>query len=65
MTCLLAIVALTQAPAGPAARPEPFRLFVADAQTGRGVPAVELRTVNNVLFLTDSAGLAAIDDPGF
>ena len=30
---------------------------------GRGVPLVELRTVSNVTYYTDSAGLAAIDDP--
>ena len=34
-----------------------------DEQTGRGVPLVELKTVSNVAWYTDSAGLAAIDDP--
>ncbi len=65
MTFLLAVLALAQPPAnGASVRPKPFVLLVADAQTGRGVPAVELRTVNNVLYITDSAGLVTIDDPG-
>ena len=34
-----------------------------DEQTGRGVPLVELRTVSNVRYYTDSAGLVAVDDP--
>ncbi len=42
--------------------PAPFAIEVVDAATGRGVPLVELRTVDNLLFVTDSAGLAAIDD---
>jgi hypothetical protein len=41
-----------------------FRLQVVDEQTGRGVPLVELRTVSDVTYITDSAGLAAIDEPG-
>jgi hypothetical protein len=42
----------------------PFAIHVVDDQTGRGVPLVELKTVNDVVFVTDSAGLAAIDEPG-
>ncbi|QOV90992.1 hypothetical protein [Humisphaera borealis] len=34
-----------------------------DDQTGRGVPLVELRTVSNVVYVSDSAGWIAIDDP--
>ena len=45
------------------ARPRPFGIEVVDEQTGRGVPLVELRTVSNVSYYTDSAGLAAVDDP--
>ncbi len=41
-----------------------FGIQVLDAATGRGVPLVELRTVNDVRYYTDSAGYAAIDDPG-
>jgi hypothetical protein len=47
----------------PAATPKPFTIHVTDDQTGRGVPLVELRTLHQVSFLTDSAGVAAIDDP--
>src|SRR6476620_6137867 len=42
---------------------KPFAVEVVDDQTGRGVPLVELKTVANVCYITDSAGLAAIDDP--
>ncbi len=41
----------------------PFVMRVVDEQTGRGVPLVELRTVNEVKFFTDSAGVAAVVDP--
>ncbi len=43
--------------------PEPFAIEVVDAETGRGVPLVELETVNNQRFVTDSNGLAALDGP--
>jgi hypothetical protein len=43
---------------------KPFVITVLDEANGRGVPLVELRTVNDVSFFTDSAGVAAIDDPG-
>ena len=41
-----------------------FKIHVVDAATGRPVPMVELRTVNNVPFVTDSNGLIAFDEPG-
>jgi len=44
---------------------EPFGIEVVDARTGRGVPLIELRTVNEVRFVTDSAGWIALDEPGF
>ena len=50
-----------------AARGEEARWFgirVVDAATGRGVPLVELRTVNDIALLTDSAGWAAFQEPG-
>jgi hypothetical protein len=37
---------------------------VIDAATGRGVPLVELETVNSVRFLTDNAGRVAFAEPG-
>ncbi|MBL9122414.1 MAG: hypothetical protein JNG90_02195 [Planctomycetaceae bacterium] len=40
-----------------------FRIRVVDDQTGRGVPLVELKTVDNVKYYTDSAGLVAFDEP--
>ena len=42
-----------------------FRIQVVDAETGRGVPLVELRMTNDVVYVTDSAGNAAIDEPSF
>ncbi len=41
-----------------------FTIHVVDEQTGRGVPLVELRTVNAVRYYTDSNGIAALDEPG-
>ena len=49
------------------AGPEAERYFgieVVDAQTGRGVPLVELRTTNHIRYVTDSAGVAAFHEPG-
>lgn len=48
------------------ASPQPSRYFairVVDDQTQRGVPLVELRTVNEQRFVTDSAGYIALDEP--
>lgn len=53
-------------PASMSVEPAPARYFaieVVDDQTGRGVPLVELSTVSNVRYWTDSNGLVAIDDP--
>lgn len=41
-----------------------FQIQVVDAQTGRGVPLVELETVNNIEHVTDSAGNVAFLEPG-
>ncbi|MBB6672961.1 hypothetical protein [Cohnella nanjingensis] len=43
---------------------EPFAIRVVDAETGRGIPAVELKTTNSILYYTDSAGYVAFDEPG-
>jgi hypothetical protein len=40
-----------------------FMIEVLDDETGRGVPLVELETVNHLRFVTDSRGLAAISEP--
>ena len=47
-----------------AAESKPFRLQVVDDETGRGVPLVELTTVNNIRYVTDSNGIVAFDEPG-
>ncbi len=46
------------------ARPRPFRIQVVEEGTGRGVPLVELKTVNQVRYVTDSNGIVAFDEPG-
>jgi hypothetical protein len=49
------------------AEPPPSALFairVVDAETGRGVPMVELETVNHLRFYTDSSGTVAFREPG-
>jgi hypothetical protein len=50
--------------AQPIPRPRVFRVQVVDKLTGRGVPLVELRTVNQIRYITDSNGVAAFDEPG-
>src|SRR5687767_2552744 len=37
---------------------------VVDEQTGRGVPLVELETVDRVRYYTDSNGIVAFNEPG-
>lgn len=41
-----------------------FKIRLVDSETGRGVPLVELRTVNSLRLVSDSAGLVAFDEPG-
>src|ERR1700677_4619397 len=48
----------------PPPRPRAFRIQVVDEETGRGVPLVELRTVNQIRYVTDSNGVVAFDEPG-
>jgi len=43
---------------------KPFAIEVVDAATGRGVPMVELETMDNQLYVTDSAGRVAFSEPG-
>src|SRR5689334_2563029 len=42
----------------------PFAIGVVDAETGRGVPLVELKTTNDICYYTDSNGLVAFREPG-
>jgi hypothetical protein len=41
-----------------------FTIRVVDRQTQRGIPLVELRTVNSIRYCTDSQGIIAFDEPG-
>lgn len=43
--------------------PDYFGIQVLDEQTGRGVPLVELITVNQLHFITDSGGWIAVREP--
>lgn len=48
-------------PPGPTG-PPPFEIRIVDEESGRGVPLVELRTVDQRRFVTDSAGRIAFAD---
>jgi hypothetical protein len=51
--------------AAPAAEPgRYFQITVVDRHAGRGVPLVELSTVNGIRYVTDSNGIVAFDEPG-
>lgn len=41
-----------------------FQIKVIDQETGRGVPLIELKTVNEIQSITDSNGIVAFDEPG-
>lgn len=43
---------------------QPFVIRVVDADTDRPVPMVRLKTVNQMEYVTDSAGVIAFDEPG-
>ena len=58
---LLALLLCAGAPADPS---EYFAIPVVDDATGRGVPLVELRTVDGSRYWTDSQGLVAFHEPG-
>jgi hypothetical protein len=69
--CLVTSLALVPAGVGRASPgesqtpvPKPFRIEVVDDETGRGVPLVELRTVEQIRYVTDSHGIVAFDEPG-
>ena len=44
--------------------PRPFHIQVIDSVTQRGVPLVQIRTVNHIRLVTDSWGNIAFDEPG-
>mgnify|MGYP006277447197 CR=1 FL=1 len=41
-----------------------FQIKIVDDQTGRGVPMVEIRIVNNLRYYSDSNGIVAFYEPG-
>ncbi len=41
-----------------------FGIRVIDEQSGRGIPLIELRTVNDIRCITDNAGWIAFNEPG-
>jgi len=59
-----ATAVLLLASVGVAAEPPRFaEIRVTDSDTRRGVPLVELTTVNHVRYVTDNVGRVAFDDP--
>jgi hypothetical protein len=60
----LALVSLRSIAAEAPRTDKYFKMTVVDRETGRGVPLVELRTVDNVRYETDSNGVVAFFDPG-
>ena len=43
---------------------DPFGIHIVDEATGQGVPMVELELVNHALYISDSAGWVAFNEPG-
>ncbi len=62
--CLVVTINFTNAGETPAVRDSYFGIHVVDEATGRGVPLVELRTVNDLRYVTDNAGWIAFQEPG-
>lgn len=60
----IALVVLLQHPAAAQPANEFFEIQVVDAGTGRGIPLVELETIDNVRHVTDNAGRIAYAEPG-
>jgi hypothetical protein len=67
VACLAAVASASEGQTdqpGENARSRVFRIHVVEEGTGRGVPLVELRTVNQIRYVTDSNGIVAFDEPG-
>ncbi len=60
---LVAIMSAWECGGASAATPY-FTIVIVDSQTGRGVPLVEVRTVNGISFYSDSNGIVAFHEPG-
>ena len=56
-------ILLASLPAGEPAVPW-AEILVTEAESGRGVPLVELETVNHLVFVTDNLGRIAFQEPG-
>ncbi|MEX0819843.1 MAG: hypothetical protein WD070_09615, partial [Pirellulaceae bacterium] len=65
LSCYLGVMILIASSLTHALAEEPryFALQVVDDFTGRGVPLVELETINHLRFVTDSNGMAAVAEP--
>src|SRR4051812_3759296 len=61
---LIGLLAVAAPAPGPDAN-HVFTIEVVDDATNRGVPLVELRTVNGIRYWTDSNGIAVVDEPGW
>ncbi|MBX3420946.1 MAG: hypothetical protein KF752_05240 [Pirellulaceae bacterium] len=59
----LLLIAVSGQAEEPSIHPDRFGIQVVDEQ-GRGVPLVELRTVNEIRCVTDNSGWIAWDEPG-
>lgn len=55
---------VTQGSSSEANKTPYFAIHVVDADTGRGIPLVFVRTVPKAVFMTDSAGYVAFHEPG-
>lgn len=62
LLCLL--LQLTTSPLHAADRADYFEIQLQDAETGRGIPLIELVTVHHIRYVTDSAGRIAFFEPG-
>ncbi len=62
MTTLAFILTLLSALDAPSR--DCFKITVIDGETRRGVPLVELKTVNSIRCVTDSNGIVAFHEPG-
>jgi hypothetical protein len=57
--CLLCVTSTSES----AVSEDPIEIHVIDLETRRGIPMVELTTVDDVCYITDSAGRVAFDEP--
>lgn len=66
LSCLLtSSCALPPSGRLPVAVNRPFFVHVVDDVTGRGVPLVTIEIARSVRYVTDSAGIATLDEPSF